>query len=158
MYRIMRYFVVLIFILFSCVSSSQNPVTEEEVKNKFYEFFDVLSVENSDKDKLYDLVTDDYFIFENQKKYTMKEFIDFVNTFQIVENNWELSNFKIDTDQNSAHASLRNVGKFLVETDSGNIIMDFDWLESAYLVREDGKLKFAFYFSDAVKESVTKAE
>ena len=110
--------VVLIFILFSCVSSSQNPVTEEEVKNKFYEFFDVLSVENPDKDKLYDLVTDDYFIFENQKKYTMKEFIDFVNTFQIVENNWELSNFKIDTDQNSAHASLRNVGKFLVETDS----------------------------------------
>ena len=49
MYRIMRYFVVLIFILFSCVSSSQNPVTEEEVKNKFYEFFDVLSVENPDK-------------------------------------------------------------------------------------------------------------
>ena len=94
----MRYFVVLIFILFSCVSSSQNTVTEEEVKNKFYEFFDVLSVENPDKDKLYDLVTDDYFIFENQKKYTMKEFIDFVNTFQIVENNWELSNFKIDTD------------------------------------------------------------
>ena len=158
MYRIMRYFVVLIFILFSCVSSLQNPITEEEVKNKFYEFFDVLSVENPDKDKLYDLVTDDYFIFENQKKYTMKEFIDFVNTFQIVENNWELSNFKIDTDQNSAHASLRNVGKFLVETDSGNVIMDFDWLESAYLVREDGKLKFAFYFSDAVKESVTKAE
>ena len=76
----------------------------------------------------------------------MKEFIDFVNTFQIVENNWELSNFKIDTDQNSAHASLRNVGKFLVETDSGNVIMDFDWLESAYLVREDGELKFAFTF------------
>ena len=45
-----------------------------------------------------------------------------------------------------------------METDSGNVIMDFDWLESAYLVREDGELKFAFYFSDAVKESVTKAE
>ena len=35
--------------------------------------------------------------------------------------------------------------------------MDFDWFESAYLVREDGELKFAFTFN-AVKESVTKAE
>ena len=26
------------------------------------------------KDKLYDLVTDDYFIFENQKKYTIQHF------------------------------------------------------------------------------------
>ena len=149
---------LILLLVTSCIYSSQNKITEEEVKNKFYEFFDVLSVDNPDKSKLYDLVTDDYFIFENQKKYTMKEFIDLVNTFQIVENNWELSNFKIDTDQNSAHASLRNVGKFLVETDSGNVIMDFDWLESAYLVREDGELKFAFYFSDAVNESITKAE
>lgn len=154
----MKNIFLLTFFIFSCNSFNQTQITEQEVKDKFYEFFEVLSINNPDKNKLYELVTDDYFIFENQKKYTMKEFIDFVNTFQIVENNWELSNFKIDTDQNSAHASLRNVGKFLVETDSGNVIMDFDWLESAYLVREDGELKFAFYFSDAVKESVTKAE
>ena len=43
----------------------------------------------------------------------MKEFIDFVNTFQIVENNWELSNFKIDTDQNSAHALYVMLVNFL---------------------------------------------
>jgi len=149
---------LILLLVTSCVYSSQNKITEEEVKNKFYEFFDVLSVDNPDKSKLYDLVTDDYFIFENQKKYSMEEFIAFVNTFKIINNNWQLSDFEIDIDQNSAHASLRNVGKFLVETDSGNVILDFDWLESAYLVREDGELKFAFYFSDAVNESVTKAE
>jgi len=149
---------LILLLVTSCVYSSQNKITEKEVKNKFYEFFDVLSVDNPDKSKLYDLVTDDYFIFENQKKYSMEEFIAFVNTFKIINNNWQLSDFEIDIDQNSAHASLRNVGKFLVETDSGNVILDFDWLESAYLVREDGELKFAFYFSDAVNESVTKAE
>ena len=154
----MRYFFLLIFFIFSCNSSNQTDITEQEVKDKFDEFFGVLSVDNPDKNKLYELVTDDYFIFENQKKYTMEEFIEFVSTFKTLEDNWELSDFEIDIDKNSAHASLRNVGKFLVETDSGNVIMDFDWLESAYLVREGGELKFDFYFSDAIKESVTRVD
>ena len=88
----------------------------------------------------------------------MEEFIQFVNTFRTLEDEWELSEFEIDIDQNSAHVSLRNIGKFLVETDSGNVIMNFDWLESAYLIRDEGELKFDFYFSDAVKESITKVE
>ena len=154
----MRYFFLLIFFIFSCNSSNQTDITEEEVKDKFEEFFGVLSVDNPDKNKLYELVTDDYFIFENQKKYSMEEFIEFVSTFKTLEDNWELSDFEIDIDKNSAHASLRNVGKFLVETDSGNVIMNFDWLESAYLIREGGELKFDFYFSDAIKESVTKVD
>ena len=154
----MRYFFLLIFFIFSCNSSNKTDITEQEVKDKFDEFFGVLSVDNPDKNKLFELVTDDYFIFENQKKYTMEEFIEFVSTFKTLEDNWELSDFEIDIDKNSAHASLRNVGKFLVETDSGNVIMDFDWLESAYLVREGGELKFDFYFSDAIKESVTKVD
>jgi len=154
----MKKLLILLLLLTSCVSSNQSDITEEEVKNKLYEFFDVLSIDNPDKNKLYDLVTDDYFIFENQKKYSMEEFIAFVNTFKIIENNWELSDFEIDIDKNSAHVSLRNIGKFLVETDSGNVIMDFNWLESAYLVRDEGELKFDFYFSDAVKENITKVE
>lgn len=154
----MRYFFLLIFFIFSCNSSNQTDITEHEVKDKFDEFFEVLSVDNPDKNKLYELVTDDYFIFENQKKYSMEEFIEFVSTFKTLEDNWELSDFEIDIDKNSAHASLRNVGKFLVETDSGNVIMNFDWLESAYLVREGGELKFDFYFSDAIKESVTRVD
>ena len=154
----MRYFFLLIFFIFSCNSSNQTDITEQEVKDKFDEFFGVLSVNNLDKNKLYELVTDDYFIFENQKKYSMEEFIEFVSTFKTLEDNWELSDFEIDIDKNSAHASLRNDGKFLVETDSGNVIMNFDWLESAYLIREGGELKFDFYFSDAIKESVTRVD
>ena len=154
----MKNIFLLTFFIFSCNSFNQTEITEQEVKDKFYEFFEVLSVNNPDKNKLYDLVTDDYFIFENQKKYSMEEFIQFVNTFRTLEDEWELSEFEIDIDQNSAHVSLRNIGKFLVETDSGNVIMNFDWLESAYLIRDEGELKFDFYFSDAVKESITKVE
>ena len=154
----MKNIFLLTFFIFSCNSFNQTQITEQEVKDKFYEFFEVLSVNNPDKNKLYELVTDDYFIFENQKKYSMEEFIQFVSNFKTIEDEWEFSEFEIDIDQNSAHVSLRNVGKFLVETDSGNVIMNFDWLESAYLIRDEGELKFDFYFSDAVKESITKVE
>ena len=154
----MKNIFLLTFFIFSCNSFNQTQITEQEVKDKFYEFFEVLSVNNPDKNKLYELVTDDYFIFENQKKYSMEEFIQFVSNFKTIEDEWEFSEFEIDIDQNSAHVSLRNVGKFLVETDSGNVIMNFDWLESAYLIRDEGELKFDFYFSDAVKGSITKVE
>jgi hypothetical protein len=33
--------------------------------------------------------------------------------------------------------------------------MEFEWLESAYLIKENDELKFKFYFSDTVSESVT---
>ena len=36
--------------------------------------------------------------------------------------------------------------------------MEFEWLESAYLIKEDDKLKFKFYFSDTVTESVKPLE
>ena len=33
-----------------------------------------------------------------------------------IEDNWKLSDFEIDIDESSLRVSLRNVGKFLVET------------------------------------------
>ena len=63
----MKNIFLLTFFIFSCNSFNQTQITEQEVKDKFYEFFEVLSINNPDKNKLYELVTDDYFIFENQK-------------------------------------------------------------------------------------------
>ena len=78
----MRIILFVFIIISSCGGPEVKRITEQEVKDKFYEFFDVLSVKNPDKTKLHDLVTDDYFIFENQKKYSMEEFIEFVESFK----------------------------------------------------------------------------
>ena len=145
---------LLIFLSFYGCKKPENIITDDQVKAKFYEFFETLSVDNPDKTKLYDLVTDDYYIFENERRYTMDEFIEFVNSFDMIESEWDLRDFVIDTDSESAHATLTNIGRFLVKTDSGNIVMNFEWLESAYLIKENDDLKFKFYFSDAVKESI----
>ena len=145
---------LLIFLSFYGCKKDENIITDDQVKAKFYQFFETLSVDNPDKTKLYDLVTDDYYIFENERRYTMDEFIEFVNSFDMIESEWDLRDFVIDTDSESAHATLTNIGRFLVKTDSGNIVMNFEWLESAYLIKQNDDLKFKFYFSDAVKESI----
>ena len=145
---------LLIFLSFYGCKKDENIITDDQVKAKFYEFFETLSVDNPDKTKLYDLVTDDYYIFENERRYTMDEFIEFVNSFDMIESEWDLRDFVIDTDSESAHATLTNIGRFLIKTDSGNIVMNFEWLESAYLIKQNDDLKFKFYFSDAVKESI----
>ena len=32
-------------------------------------------------------------------------------------------------------------------------LLNYEWMESAYMVKENGKLKIKFYFSDTVKET-----
>ena len=154
----MKNFIIILFVsifLVSCNSIKKEKISNNEVEVKIYEFFETLSVKNPDKEKIYNLITNDFYIFENQKKYTMQEFLEFVSSINIIQDNWELSNFDINTDYNSAHVTLNNKGEFIVKTPDGNVKMEFEWLESAYLIKEDDELKFNFYFSDTVSESVT---
>ena len=153
----MKNFILIFFVfmfLLSCNSIETKKISNNEVEVKIYEFFETLSVKNPDKEKIYNLITNDFYIFENQKKYKMQEFLEFVSSINIIEDNWELTNFDINTDYNSAHVTLNNKGEFIVKTPDGNVKMEFEWLESAYLIKEDDKLKFKFYFSDTITESV----
>ena len=60
----------------------------------------------------------------------------------------------LDTDVNSAHISLEHDGEFILEnpTPDGQVKLNYKWLESAYIVRDNGKLKFKFYFSEQIND------
>lgn len=140
-------------LIFACQSPTK--ISEKEVMDTFETFFEVL---DHDLSSFNSVVTDDFFIYENSRHYTKAEFIDFVKTFDIVSSKRKFEDVVIDTDYNSAHISLKQLGEFIVNTPEGKVKLEFEWLESTYAVKVDGKLKFKFYFSEAIKTNTTPVE
>ena len=140
-------------LIFAC----QNPtkISKKEVMDTFETFFEVLDHDLSSFDSM---VTDDFFIYENSRHYTKAEFIDFLETYDIVSSKRKFEDVVIDTDYNSAHIALKQLGEFIVNTPEGKVKLEFEWLESTYAVKVDGKLKFKFYFSEAIKTNTTNLE
>jgi len=138
-------------LLFGCTSNQR--ITEEDIMNTLLGMFDSFSVESSDKDNFYNWVTDDYLLYEMGKTFTASEFLEFASSFNTIEDDWELSDMKISIDNNSAHAYFKNKGRFLTLNNGQKTLLNYEWLESAYMVTVDGKLKIKFYFSDTINQS-----
>jgi len=144
---------LLSLIIFACQSPTK--ISEKEVMDSFNSFFEVL---DNDLDNFESMVTEDFFIFENSRRYSRDEFIEFVKTFDIVSSKRTFEDVVIDTDIYSAHISLKHFGEFIVNTPTGKTKLEFEWLESTYAVKIDNKLKFKFYFSEAIKTNTTNLE
>lgn len=138
------------FIFFLSCKQPQK-VSEKEVMETFNEFFFLL---DNDVEKIRNHLSADFMIFEVKRKWNTEEFIDFVKGFGKFESKRNFKNIKIDTDFNSAHISLEHSGEFQLEkpTPDGVTSLSYEWLESAYLVKEKGKLKFKFYFSEQIND------
>ena len=145
---------IIFLITLVILSSCQGPekISEEEVLTAFDNFFDVL---DNDLDNFHSVVTDDFLIFENSRRYNKEEFIEFVKTFDIVSSKRSFENIEVDSDVNSAHISLTQFGEFIVNTPSGKVKLEFEWLESTYLIRSNDEIKFKFYISEAIKTNTT---
>ena len=144
---------ILAFLIFAC----QNPtkISEQEVMETFDNFFEVI---DNDLDSFESLVTNDFFIYENSRHYSKEEFIEFVKSFDILSVKRKFEDIIIDTDYNSAHISLKQFGEFTVNTPEGKVLLEFEWLESAYAVKIENKLKFKFYFSEAINTNTTNLD
>jgi len=143
---------LLLSALFIFACQAPTKISEEEVLETFKTFFLVL---DKDLDRFDTMVTDDFFIFENSRRYSKDEFIEFVKSFDIVSSERKFEDITIDSDHNSAHISLKQYGEFIVNTPEGRAKLEFEWLESTYAVKQDGKLKFKFYFSEAINSTTT---
>ena len=126
-----------------------DSITEKEAISKLNQFFNLLDIEIYQKEKILTILTDDFQIFEMGKAWDMNEFNEFLQEASktTVSTDWVLSNYVVSIDNNSAHISYVNDGVFKT-TDNESVISN--WLESVYLVKEDGELKLKFLQSDLV--------
>ena len=139
------------FLLNGCTSNQK--ISEQEVMNTILGMFDSFSVESSNKENFYNWVTDDYVLYEMGRTFTASEFLEFASSFNTIEDDWELSDMTISIDDKSAHAYFKNKGRFVTLNDGQKTLLNYEWLESAYMVKVDGKLKIKFYFSDAINQT-----
>jgi len=142
---------LIAFLLNGCTSNQK--ISEEEVMNTLLGMFDSFSVESSNKENFYNWVTDDYVLYEIGRTFTASEFLEFASSFNTIEDDWELSDMTISIDDKSAHAYFKNKGRFVTLNDGQKTLLNYEWLESAYMVKVDGKLKIKFYFSDAINQT-----
>ena len=143
------YIFFLFPLLISCKDSKK--ISDKEVMKTLNEFFYFL---DNDVDKIRDYLSEDFMIFEVSRKWDTEEFIEFVKGFGEFESKRDFKNVIIDTDLNSAHITLEHTGEFELKkpTPEGITNLSYEWLESAYLIKENGKLKFKFYFSEQIND------
>lgn len=147
----MKKLILTITMSFFMACNMPENISDQEANNTLDTLFEIV---DNDIDRFGDIVTDDFFIFENSRTYTKDEFVDYVKSFGEFEAKRSFEDVVIDTDQNSAHLSLKQHGEFIVTTPEGKIQMIFDWLESVYMVKEQEQLKVKFYFSEVVNDTI----
>jgi hypothetical protein len=140
--------ITLLTLIFSFGTWAKS-ITQEEAISKLNQFFELLDLEVYEKEKVSTILTDDFLIFEMGKAWNMDEFDEFIKEASktTISTNWALSNYVVSIDDNSAHISYVNDGAF--ETTDNELVIS-NWLESIYLVREEGELKLKFLQSDLV--------
>ena len=140
--------IALLTLIFSFGTWAKS-ITQEEAISKLNQFFELLDLEFYEKDKVSTVITSDFLIFEMGKAWNMDEFDEFIQEASntTISTDWVLSNYVVSIDDNSAHISYVNDGVF--KTIDNELVIS-NWLESVYLVKEDGELRLKFLQSDLV--------
>ena len=151
--------IILILSNLSCNSiDNSNKITEDQVKQTVSNFF--ASIEIGSELNTTDYITDDFKIVELGGPYTLDEFWALIAESQgeniAVSRKWNLSNWSISIDINSAHVSYKNNGTFVTSVEGQEVTTNPVWLESGYLVLIDGKLKIKYFQSEEVSDYLSK--
>ena len=147
----------IIFTILLILTSNSNAeeflLTDEKAIGKLQEFFELLNIQVYEKENLSKIVTPDFHIFESGNDFDIDSFDSFIDEASEVlnETSWELSDFVVSIDNNSAHVSYLNKGLFKTKQ---NELVHSEWLESVYMVLDDGELKLKFLQSDLVNEVI----
>ena len=73
-----------------------------------------------------------------------------------ISRKWDLSNWSISIDVNSAHVSYKNNGTFVTSIQGEQVTTNPVWLESGYLVLENDELKIKYFQSEEVSDYLSK--
>ena len=148
----MKKLFILISTLIS-INSSASPITEERAISKLNQFFELLDLEVYRQEDISKILSKDFQIYEMGKPWSMEEFDIFLQEAAktTVSTDWVLSEYEVSIDNSSVHISYVNNGIF--KTINNETIYSH-WLESTYMVLDNGELKLKFLQSDLVDREI----
>tara|TARA_B110000459_G_scaffold9040_1_gene9338 strand:- start:85 stop:531 length:447 start_codon:yes stop_codon:yes gene_type:complete len=144
----------------SCSSNTNNNITEEQAISVLKEFFNAIDIDNLGNKLVYDHVTKDFVIYEMGEKYDLGSFLNVIKTHfkkGYVSTDWSLYDFKVSIDNNTAHISYFNKGKFVFIENGVKKQENILWMESVYMKYEAEKLKLSFLQSDDISREVIES-
>ena len=144
----------------SCSSNTNNNITEEQAISVLKEFFNAIDIDNLGNKLVYDHVTKDFVIYEMGEKYDLGSFLNVIKTHfkkGYVSTDWSLYDFKVSIDNNTAHISYLNKGKFVFIENGVKKEENILWMESVYMKYEEEKLKLSFLQSDDISREVIES-
>ena len=158
-YKFGFYLIIVILIGIFVIDSIEedyddDEITKAQVKETVINFFS--SIEIGSELDTYDYITEDFQLVELGGPYTLGEFWSLIEVSQgdniPVSRNWDLSNWTISIDDESAHVSYKNNGTFVTSINGDEGTTNPIWLESAYLVLDDDELKIKYFQSEEISD------
>jgi hypothetical protein len=152
--------VLLISLLLVSVTRAEQMTAEHAPMATLLGFFDALSVENYPSPNIQDWVTDDFLIFEMGQAFSWDDFSAFLAEASYdtwVSTEWRLSDARVSLSDGAAHISYVNRGEFVYPDpdNPGQQLKESNmWLESVYLINEEGQFRIKFLQSDNVSRVV----
>jgi hypothetical protein len=116
-----------------------------------------MDIDKLGSDLVYDYTTTDFVIYEMGDKYDLESFLEIIKSHfkkGYTSTEWSLYDFKVSIDNNTAHISYSNKGKFTFTEDGITKEENILWLESVYLKYEEDVLKLSFLQSDDISREV----
>lgn len=133
--------IIGVLTLNSCQTKKQTD-DPEKLKAVLMEYFDAIKAK--DLQKMKDLCTTDYVLFENGKVFNNDSLFNLISRMPDAKIAYKFDNFKISVDNHTGHIRYYNYGDFII---NDTIHMNMNWIESAALRKIDDAWKLEFLHS-----------
>lgn len=136
--------VIGVLFFYSCYQNKKDD--PEKLKAVLTGYFD--AIKTRDFQKMKDLTTKDFVLFEDGKIFNNDSLINLISTMPDAVIDYKFENFVINIDQNTGNMRYYNNGEFTI---NDTIQLSPKWLESATFKKIDNDWKLEFLHSTVRK-------
>jgi hypothetical protein len=139
---------IFLLALTACNSGPKpcEKIEDEKAREVIVDYFRAIT--EKDYEGLVNLSSEDYKLFEDGMVWNNDSLINNIKGMPDARIDYEFRNFSYDADCNGSFVHYLNHGRLTL---NDTVQIDLHWVESAYVKREDGRLKLGFLHSSVAK-------